>query len=419
MNWPQKSAKNTENKIMDNFYQRDATCSTFDRPFSEFLCAFCVLSRLKILSIVLLLVGAVNLRAELTPLDTNALATLAVQDHGRKKPFTTFAQETLLTMSGYSALPAQDAGARQLSAEEVILDLWFKPEGWDERPVIALNFLELKKKFGLPEDRKLFSYDELINQPALAELLDETQKLRQAGKSDDLTSLQKEAEHLGERLKLFEDLVSGQKETIVPNPASAESRWSPIFSISEGGTMVFPVQMDAFKTWYQAYRNGDIAQFNASTPQVVESLRAFAPQFYPSAATLQFEHHYMTLHPFRWAWIIYLFALVILLVTSLWIKTWGYRMTWVVLLMGLGFEVYGLACRIIISGRPPGDEHVRNRHLGLFRRDGFCRHSRIDLSEALFLLRRTARINPDADHRRFAADHSRRLDQSADRCPAQ
>ena len=29
-------------------------------------------------------------------LDTNALATLAVQDHGRKKPFTTFAQEMLL-----------------------------------------------------------------------------------------------------------------------------------------------------------------------------------------------------------------------------------------------------------------------------------------------------------------------------------
>src|SRR5271155_2234524 len=127
------------------------------------------------------------LRAEPVALDTNALATLAVQDHGRKKPFTTFAQETLLTMSGYSALPAEDAGARKLSAEEVILDLWLKPEGWDERPVIMLNFLELKKKFGLPEDRKLFSYNELINQPLLGDLLDETQKVRQAGKSDDLT----------------------------------------------------------------------------------------------------------------------------------------------------------------------------------------------------------------------------------------
>ena len=31
-------------------------------------------------------------RADNVPIDTNALATLAVQDHGRKKPFTTFAQ---------------------------------------------------------------------------------------------------------------------------------------------------------------------------------------------------------------------------------------------------------------------------------------------------------------------------------------
>jgi len=338
---------------MDHFHQARGTCSAFSRLSLQFLCAPCVLSRLKIFSIVLLLVGAADLRAEPVPLDTDALATLAVQDHGRKKPFTTFAQETLLTMSGYSTLPAEDAGARKLSAEEVILDLWFKPEGWDERPVIALNFLELKKKFGLPEDRKLFSYKELIGQPALAELLDQTQKLRQAGKSDDLTSLQKEAEHLGERLKLFEDLVDGGKETVVPNPDSAEGRWSPIFSISEGGTVTFAAQFDAFKIWYQAYRGGDLARFNALTPQVVDSLRARAPQFYPSASSLQFEHHYMTLHPFRWAWIFYLLALLILLLTALWMKTMGYRLTWAVLLVGLGFEIYGLACRIIISSRPP------------------------------------------------------------------
>ena len=105
-----------------------------------------------------------------------------------------------------------------MSPEEVILDLWFKPEGWDEKPVIMLNFLELKKQLGLPEDRKLFSFNELINKQALLDILDEAQKLRQAGAGDKLTPLQKEAEHLGERLKLFQDLVNGAKETIMPNP---------------------------------------------------------------------------------------------------------------------------------------------------------------------------------------------------------
>jgi ABC-type transport system involved in cytochrome c biogenesis permease subunit len=108
-----------------------------------------------------------------------------------------------------------------------------------------------------------------------------------------------------------------------------------------------------FTTWYQSYRDGDITQFNAQTTQVVESLRALAPQFYPSAATLQFEHSYMVAEPFLWAWIIYLSALIVLLLTGLWMKRFGYIATWALVLLGLGYEIYGFACRIIISGRPP------------------------------------------------------------------
>jgi cytochrome c-type biogenesis protein CcsB len=316
------------------------------------------------------------LEAQSVPLDTNALATLAVQDHGRKKPFTTFAQETLLTMSGTSALPFKndDGTEIKLSPEAVILDLWFKPEGWDDKPVIMLNFLALKKKFGLPEDQKLFSFNQLIKQPALADLLEEAQKLRQAGKGDDLTAIDKEAEHLGERLRMFQDVVNGQKQRIVPNPIAAEGSWVPIQNLSGvniGNWSAVEIEPsasaehlitqdtdkqkanDLFMSWYQAYRSGDIAAFNSQTPQVVESLRALAPQFYPSASSLQFEHHYMTLHPFRWAWIFYLLALITLLLTALWGKTVGYRLTWALALAGLGFEAYGFVCRIIISGRPP------------------------------------------------------------------
>jgi ABC-type transport system involved in cytochrome c biogenesis permease subunit len=289
------------------------------------------------------------------PIDTNALATLAVQDHGRKKPFTTFAQETLLTMSGHSTLPIKNADGTEvnLPPEQVMLDLWLKPEGWDDRPVIMLNFLELKKKLGLPEDRKRFSFNELIQQPVLMTLLTDVQKARQAGKGDTLTALQKEAEHLGERLQLFQDCVNGQKQTIVPNATSAEGRWTPLMTIAEGGTAIFSFQDETFKNWYAAYHSGEIPQFNALTPQVVETMRAVAPQFYPSASSLQFEHHYMVLEPFLWAWIIYAFALIVLLLTGLWMKQIGYLATWALVLIGLGFEIYGFACRIIISGRPP------------------------------------------------------------------
>jgi cytochrome c-type biogenesis protein CcsB len=305
---------------------------------------------------------------ETVPLDTDALATLAVQDHGRKKPFTTFAQETLLTMSGTSALPIElpDGTKAKLPPEEVMLDLWFIPEGWDEKPVIMLNYLELKKRFALPLDEKLFSFKELINKPVLIELLDEAQKIRQSGKADDLTALQKEAEHLGERLKLFQDLTNGAKQFVIPNVKSAEGPWRVPLEARSGEDYAFGIVSETmpsppevvkaseqFTAWARAYRTGNITQFNSLTPQVVEALRAMAPQFYPSASSLQFEHHYMTLHPFRWAWIIYLFALLTLLFTAIWGKSIGYRLTWAIALLGLGVEIYGLACRVIISGRPP------------------------------------------------------------------
>jgi ABC-type transport system involved in cytochrome c biogenesis permease subunit len=313
-----------------------------------------------------LLAGAANLRADSVPLDTNALATLAVQDHGRKKPFTTFAHEMLLTLSGKAELPVKNADGTvtMLSPEEVVLDLWFKPEGWDEKPIIMLNFLELKKKLGLPEDQKLFTFNELINQQALLDLLDQAQKQRQAGQADSLPAIEKEAEHLGERLKLFQDLVSGERVTVVPNVESENGKWEPLMiwesvGIGHHGIRAPNSNADYSKVddlidgWTQVYAGGDIAKFNALTPQVVESLRAIAPQFYPSASSLQFEHNYMTLEPFLWAWIIYLVALIVLLMTALWMKDLGYKLTWALVLVALGFELWGFFCRIVISGRPP------------------------------------------------------------------
>ena len=106
-------------------------------------------------------------------------------------------------------------------------------------------------------------------------------------------------------------------------------------------------------TWAAAYANDDIGKFNAQTFEAVGSLRAVAPQFYPSADTLRFEHTYMVVDPFMWAWIIYFCALLVLLLTVIWARDWGYYATWALTLIGMSLEIYGFASRIIISGRPP------------------------------------------------------------------
>ena len=317
---------------------------------------------------LILLASVPALRAQDAPLDTNQLATLAVQDHGRKKPFTTFARESLLTLSGVTSLPGENGGPA-LSAESVILDLWLKPEGWEARPAIMVAFRALKQAMGLPleTDRKLFTFQELVANKAFLALLDSAQKTRQAGDAEKLTNLQKEAEHLGERLRLFQDLVNGQRETIVPDSISADGRWVAIQDVDPSQRIWTPTEgahpgsnsvsaresVRQFVAWYQAYRHNDIDQFNSLTPQLVDALRQLAPQYYPAAAQLRFEHGYMTLHPFRWAWIIYLLALITLGLTAIWARGFGYRLCWLGVLAGLAFEVWGLFCRVLISGRPP------------------------------------------------------------------
>jgi ABC-type transport system involved in cytochrome c biogenesis permease subunit len=308
---------------------------------------------IKVLALVLS--SAALLRADNVPLDTDALATLAVQDHGRKKPFTTFAHEMLLALSGHATYTFEKADhtTTTLSPEQVVLDLWMKPEGWNDRPLIMINFLELKRKLGVEETQKLFSFNELIKKQALLDLLDESQKQRQAGHGDTLAAVLKEAEALGQRLQLFQDLVQGTKETVVPNPKSENATWTGVYSPDGIAKFNYLHGDTPFMLWLGDWEDGNIAKFNAQTFEVVASFRVVAPQFYPSADTLRFEHTYMVVDPFMWAWIIYFCALIVLLLTAIWAQRGGYMVTWALTLIGLGFEIYGFACRIIISGRPP------------------------------------------------------------------
>ena len=328
-----------------------------------------------LLGAALALAALAPARGETATIDTDTLATLAVQDHGRKKPFTTFAREMLLEMAGTSSLPAvADDPAHPLpalDANAVVLDLWLKPQGWDQRPLILVTFADLKKQLALPVDsgQKLFTYDELIHNDGFNTLLQAATKVRQVDENK-LTAVQKEAEHLGERLRLFQDLVDGQREAIVPHPHEANGRWLPIQNLGTVDAAPWaPVDTNetyyigsderaqaaghAFDQWAAAWRGGDLARFNAVTPQLVSALASLSPAIYPPAGVLQFEHAYMQLHPFRLAWVVYLFALLVLLLTAIWQRRAGYRLGWLLVLGGLGLEAYGFFCRIVISGRPP------------------------------------------------------------------
>jgi hypothetical protein len=97
------------------------------------------MKHLLLFSCWLALLSAAPLHAAL---DGEAFASLAVQDKGRKKPYTTFARESLQTLTGKDEYPTLGEG--KLSAVEAMTSLWLRPTDWEKRPVILINYLPLK-----------------------------------------------------------------------------------------------------------------------------------------------------------------------------------------------------------------------------------------------------------------------------------
>lgn len=301
----------------------------------------------------LLLVAAAScFAADITPNDSS-LAQLAVQDRGRKKPMTTFVQESLLTLTGRSDYRIRE-GDTPRSASAVMLDLWLQPEKWESKPFILVSYQPLAVDvMGLPSKQKLFSYREISTSAPLKELLTGIQRQRMRTPNLELTPLQKQAQQLAERVRLYETWAHGQI-AIVPHPESPTGVWVPIQDIAAyyndaGGAAA----QNAFVVLRDAWLKGDAAAFDSSIGRLSKQLSALSPSVYPTPDALTFERFYQVFHPFRWAWIAYAIAAIVLGVTSGWQEKRGYVIGWIFIALGFSLQLFGFYSRIAIAGRPP------------------------------------------------------------------
>ena len=269
---------------------------------------------------------------DLTPLDR-----IPVQEGGRKKPYLVFAEESLLGLSGKSSLRIN---GNRVGARELITALWLAPQGWDQEPIILVNHKPLKEATGLDASRKLFSYKELVANGELLKLLGEAQTLRARPGAPRLSGLPKEAAEVGFRMAEFESLADGSAFRFVANPRAANAQW---FSV--------PGTSNEIRLLRQAFVDTDDATFAREADALKAKWAAIEPVFQPPAWKLQLEALYQKAHPFRWAWICYATAGIILLVSRL--SPAGYAAAW--LLAGTGFllQISGFAARMAIAGRAP------------------------------------------------------------------
>ncbi|MEM1058974.1 MAG: cytochrome c biogenesis protein CcsA [Verrucomicrobiota bacterium] len=300
-------------------------------------------------------------------IDTEALGRLAVQNQGRTKPMTTLTGEALLTIHGSSvyypngkptfvqrmtrSVPAENRG---IDADRVMLDVWLRPEAWQTRPIIYLGHRPLKEALGVDPDRQYFSLSEFAVNPALQQLLQRARMKRAANERAELEPLEEQALSLDTKRITLMKWLGGTAVAIVPHPSEPTGQWSPLAGLRDSypPAQAQPVFANAM-AMRDAYLAGDGGAFNAKLGELASQLRGLSPSVYPSSSLLAAEKYYQDFHPFRWAWICYLLALIVLAVTGRWMARPGYLAGWGLVLTGFVLQVVGFYYRILISGRPP------------------------------------------------------------------
>ncbi len=310
----------------------------------------CTLKKLGI-ALIFALSGMSPAQATLPEDSADLLGDWVVQEGGRKKPYSTFATETLQALSGRASLKLEDGG--KMPAMTAITDAWLQPEGWADRQILLIQHLPFKEKVGFDKKRKLFSYNELIGSPGVISAIREVQAVRQRDRNADLNQEQKEAASVGKRLGLFEELVDGDLHRLVPNPRAPDAPWVVIPKAPELVDTAAAAQLNRnLDGMREAWVAGDEPAFQEAAGVLGAGLAALpAPGLDRDVIAL--ERVYMAWHPFRLAWITFAVGGLAMLLTSGWAPKAGYRLGWIFVSIGFLLMLWGFYCRIVIAGRAP------------------------------------------------------------------
>ncbi|HWL51835.1 MAG TPA: cytochrome c biogenesis protein CcsA [Chthoniobacteraceae bacterium] len=283
------------------------------------------------------------------------LESLPVQEGGRRKPFYTFAVETMQSVTGRATYRDGDTS---YSAMEMVFELWTRPEAWRERPFILVNYKPLRREVGLDEGRKLFSIKELLDSAAFqAKAAEVAQKQADPAKPK-LTNAETEVRDINQRLAIAHGLLSGAAFRLVPDPADkGGSRWlTPAQAATAYPGGVGEAIAGSTQKLLQAFAAKDWTAFAAQGEALsgaLGQLEAVVPGYTHASSVMELETFYQKFHPFRWAWIAYALAAITLWLTTLAARGTGYRLAWGFVAIGAALQLFGFVARVIIAGRAP------------------------------------------------------------------
>jgi len=299
---------------------------------------------LALLSLLLALACVIPTGSLLAEVSPRSLESLVIQEGGRKKPYLVFTEETLRSLSGKTALPLD---GKKKDAMTVITGLWMSPDdSWKGKELILVSNRPLRQQIGLDPARKLYSWNELSSNEALAKEITAAAVVRRRDPKAKLMGIQKEASDVGMRMGLFEELLKGADFKIIAPLSGSDWLTSARIDPSEGKAII-----DSVNSMRTAWRASDPNRFDQAT-QTLLSLQKQVGGL-PPDWKISLEIGYQKAHPFRWAWILYAAAGIILLLSRNSWERLGYQIAWVLAGSGFLLQAGGLLSRVLIAGRPP------------------------------------------------------------------
>jgi cytochrome c-type biogenesis protein CcsB len=274
---------------------------------------------------------------------------IAVQDGGRYKPLDTFARETARGISGPRAFGAESI--QGLEPTRWLLSALADPERWRDAPIVRVSHAGLRDAVGLEHERDRYSFRELTAHEGLMAAADRVHEKMRADEDARLEPVEQEVAALYDDLARLQSVFSGEAMHLLPG--AANGAWASVADLDTmGGENAGRVRTLLGRTTAAAVA-GDDATLAAAGAELRDALRAAAPAAYPAVPELRREVHYNMLKPFRTAWMLYLFATVLLLASfplaSRWLAGGGFALA----LAAFALHGYGMTLRVLISGRAP------------------------------------------------------------------
>ncbi|WP_415063989.1 cytochrome c biogenesis protein [Bdellovibrio sp.] len=277
----------------------------------------------------------------------DALKYLPVQDGGRIKPYDSFSREMLEIVYGKTTYEGR-------AATEIVMTWMLSPQAWQDKKIFEVRNHEVLEAMKLPKDQRYFSGEELFGSERFALLRQELQGKRES--KEKLNPYFQALQRLENQFFVFQEIAAGRMLKLVP-PKEGNS-WVAVADLE-------PVQQEKFLAMTKAFVNhiGAMAK-NESTSQTAvdldnavkgfeESARAVNPGLYEHSGTIPAEVHYNSFHPFRWAYIFYFLAFIVLLLVWTLSKESLMKIAWVFLAIGFVLNTYGFGVRMYIMDRAP------------------------------------------------------------------